>query len=374
MANRRPIGRAASWIGDRARNTLLKASSMTSARRPHDQPLRFLFTIDTEISMGGALQDPELTPVGAAQRIWGETNSGRAGIDTFMDVFDEYGMRGVFFYEVCGRNVVEEAALERAAQHIVSRGHDIELHVHPEFRVDMEGYRTGQADKPSALLRDYALQEQVELLSTTADRLERWTGRRPIAFRAGGFGADDRVFEALHAAGLKIDSSYSLWSLALETCQIAAEPRLNDIALMDRGIWEVPVTCYEAAGPRGGLRQFDLASLGVSEAIGVLEDLHANGAWLATSLTHSFRLLKTTDVQYTDARPDETNIHRLRALCRFLAENGDRFQVCTYKDLPLDEWAPALAGPRDPPHLPHPPAWASLARLAVQAVKDRGAL
>ena len=377
MTSRSALESAASWVQDRTRDALLRASGAGSSPglRRAREPLRFLFTIDTEISMGGALRDPSLSPVGPEQRIWGETEQGRAGIDLFMDVFDEFGLRGVFFFEVCGRNVVDEASLAEAARHIHQRGHDVELHVHPEFRMDIEKVRAGEADKPSAFLFEYPWEARLRLLRTTAERIEAWTGRRPSAFRAGGFASDEGTLAALAALGIPYDSSYSLWSVGLNTCRYRCDPPLNDVALMDHGRVQVPITCYQAAGPRGGLRQFDLASLSAAEAIAVLEQLYAAGTRVCTSLTHSFRLVKTTDIQYGDARPDGFNIRRLHALCRFLAENPDRFQVCTYRDLPLEQWQRELANERrSQPFLPTPPTWTSLARLAVQAIKDRGVI
>ena len=69
--------------------------------------LRFLFTIDTEISFGDALDDPSLSPVGADRNIWARTEDGEFGINAFMDVFDQYGMRGVFFFEPMGVRLVQ---------------------------------------------------------------------------------------------------------------------------------------------------------------------------------------------------------------------------------------------------------------------------
>ncbi len=336
--------------------------------------MRFLFTIDTEISMGGALADPRLSPVGAKARIWGETAKGTAGIDLFMDVFDECGMRGAFFYEVCGANLVGKRDLKSAAQHIVARGHDVELHVHPEFNMNLQSVRRGDTAKPSAFLNSYTPKEQAKLLASTAETLEAWTGRAPIAFRAGGFAADEGTVQALAQTEIPIDSSYNMWSVEMDMCNFSCKPPLNDVALVAPGILEVPVTCYRAKGPKGGLRQFDLASLNTTEAIALLEDLYAAGTKVCTSVTHSFRLIKTTDVQYGDARPDTFNIHRLRALCRYLHQHRDRFEVCTYRDLPLQQWQTELAGPQPEPYVPEPPVWTSLARLAVQGTKDRGAL
>jgi hypothetical protein len=366
---RSPFARTAAWLEDRARALLLPRASS----RPIDEPLHFMFTIDTEISLGGALEDHSLMPVGADRRIWGQTESGRFGIELFMDVFEEHGLRGVFFLEPFGSRIVDPRPLEEAARLIVERGHDVELHLHPEFRIELEAARKRGAT-PSGLLHDYPLDQQQAMIREAADLIERWTGERPIAFRAGSFGFDQRGADLLFEEGFLFDSSYNLWAIDHGLCGFPREPALNDVALLPNGLLEAPVTNLMARGIRGGLRNFDLASLGATEMIAVIEEMWASGARVCTSLTHSFRLLYSDNVQYLGARLDPMNLHRVRALCRWLNENRDRVRVSTYRDLPAERWRRELS--QGPIHreLPSPPAWASAARLAVQAIKDRGAI
>lgn len=372
MQVRPPFARAATWLEDRARAAMLLPSRPTR-RRTAGEPLRFMFTIDTEISLGGALEDPLLEPVGADRRIWGQTDRGRHGIELFMDVFDEHDLRGVFFLEPFGSRLVDPRPLEEAARLIVERGHDVELHVHPEFRIDLrEAQRRGET--PSGLMREYSLEDQRAMLREAADLLEGWTGYRPIAFRAGSFGLDETGADACVSEGLMIDSSYNLWAIDHGACGFSRHPPLNDVAFLPNGLLEVPVTNLVARGLRGGLRNFDLASLNTSEMIAVIEQMWASGARVVSSLTHSFRLLRTTNVQYRGARLDPVNLHRVRALCRWLRDNRDRVQVCTFHDLPLQRWRKELGPAPSKPALPSPPAWASATRLALQAIKDRGAI
>lgn len=330
-----------------------------------------MFTIDTEISLGGALEDLSNAPVGARRRIWCETDEGRYGIEAFMDVFDEYDMKGVFFFEPFGVNLVDPEPLKAAARYIAERGHDVELHIHPEFDINLERARK-QSQPPSPFVRDYSLEHQRGLIRRGADLLEAWTGRRPIAFRAGSFGLDEVGLKACLEEGLLFDSSYNAWAIQNGYCGMHSLPRLNDVTLLEDGLVEVPVTNLFARRIRRDYRPFDLASLNTTEMVSALDQLHEAGARVCCSLTHSFRLLKTTNVQMSDARPDQFNLHRLRALCRYLAENSDRYQVSTFKDLPTDMWR--LQKPSTQAFYPAPPTWSSLARVALQAVKDRGAI
>lgn len=371
-----PLVRSASALADLTRMALVGLSRDRPERapRPDGERLRFIFTIDTEISMGGAARDPSLTPVGPRRRIWADTEEGLFGITRFMDLLEDQGHRAVFFFEPVARAVVGAEELERAAQAIADRGHDVELHVHPEFEMDLESVQRGESRSPPASLHLHSIDEQRRYIRESADVLERWTGRRPIAFRAGGYSASEETLAALASEGIPIDSSYNAWAVDHGMCGMKSSPRINDVAFLD-GTLEVPVTNLVARGPRGGLKPLELSSLNASEMIAVLDQLWESGARVACSVTHSFRLVRALDVQYRDVRADAFNLHRLRVLSRHLAANRDRFEVCTYRDLPLTRWRTTLppAG-SGAPYWPTPPAWSSALRLAVQAVKDRGAV
>lgn len=359
---------------DRARRALLGVSRRRPIRqpRPDGEPLYVMFTIDTEISMGGALKDHALSPIGPDVRIWGKVDGGRHGIELFMDEFEANGMRGVFFYEPFAKNIVGEAPLEEAAKAIVDRGHDIELHVHPEFKMDLDAVRRGETTKPSALLHTYDAETQRRYLKEGADDLERWTGKRPIAFRSGGFASDEVATDACRAEGIAIDSSYNVWAVAQGISPFSVSPKLNDVAFLDNGVLEVPTTNLMTRGPKRGFRPFELSSLNAAEMIAAVDEMYELGMRVCCTLTHSFRLIRTTNHQYTDARLDWFNLHRLRALLRHLAANPERFRVVTFADLPIERWRTSLGEPPVEPRYPSPPAWTAVSRMALQAIKDRG--
>jgi hypothetical protein len=250
----------------------------------------------------------------------------------------------------------------------------VEIHIHPEFEMDLKGVQERRATSPSPLFFEHSLEEQRRYIREGLDCLERWTGRRPCAFRAGGYSASERTIEALAEEGVFIDSSYNRWAIDLGLCGFSRARHLNDVALFPGRVLEVPVTNLSTRGPRKGMRPFELSALNVAEMIAALDQLYEAGARVACGVTHSFRLLRARDHQYNDVAKDAVNLHRLRALCRHLAMHGDRFAVCTYRDLPLERWQKSLPQPSEEPYYPTPPLWSSVSRLALQAIKDRGAV
>lgn len=361
---------------DSARSQLvsLTRSRPATAPRPNHEPLRILITVDTEISLGGALEDPTKSPVGVGRRIWGDTSKGRYGIELLMDLLERYSMRGVFFFEPMARHLVPEAELKEAAQHIAERGHDVELHIHPEFKLDIDKVRRGEQTAPHPWLHSFDQSEQSAYFAEAMTELENWTGQRPTTFRAGSYATDAVGLDVCADKRLAMDSSYNLWAIQAGLCKLAPDPALNDVALLANGIFEIPVTNLKTRGPMSGLRPFELSSLNVSEMITAVEQLYEAGARTCCTMTHSFRLIRTTNVQYQNAKPDHFNIRRFHALLRYLDAHRDRFTVCTYRDLPLDQWRNELGTPPTDPFFPTPPRWSSISRMTLQAIKDLGAL
>lgn len=88
-------------------------------------------------------------------------------------------------------------------------GHDIELHIHPQWL--FSEYRDGQwlIDQQHYKLSDITLQQAQDTFSRCCEIIKNITGRTPVAFRAGGFSAQptDMLRRLLKDNNLSIDSS-----------------------------------------------------------------------------------------------------------------------------------------------------------------------
>ena len=102
-----------------------------------------LITVDTELS-----NFPD------GQGIWGRVGSESWGIGRMLDEFDDMGVKATFFLDVYGRAESEVALQRKAAELIVARSHDLQLHTHPGPAFDTNRPR----------LRDYSEAEQTEIL------------------------------------------------------------------------------------------------------------------------------------------------------------------------------------------------------------------
>ncbi|MBU1342643.1 MAG: hypothetical protein KKE44_05070 [Proteobacteria bacterium] len=294
------------------------------------KPVNVFLTVDTEHSIGGAFENPKLTPVGNLKRIYGKIDGHCYGIPLIMDIADRSGLRVVFFLEVMNKYFFGEDESKQVCQYILKRNHEVQLHVHPNY-LNFTGKDPGKLIY-SDFISAYSPDRQVELLQEARDLLIKYGSTAPTAFRAGCFGADLNTLKALKKNGFLIDSSYNRAYCNI-TCSIP-ESDMNDVTGME-GIFEFPVTNFiENSHIRS--RRFmpmDINGVSFQEMKQVLEHAAENGPKNITIILHSFSFLKSYDVQYTKAKPRKTAIKRFKKLCRFLAENQDRFNVMTFDGL-----------------------------------------
>jgi peptidoglycan/xylan/chitin deacetylase (PgdA/CDA1 family) len=232
------------------------------------KPIQVFLTIDTECSMGGAWEDPRLSPVDPERAVLGKIGSDYYGIPRIMDILEEYGLRGVFFIEVfAGLNGFQPALTEAYSQ-IVKRGHEVQLHLHPihyYYRLRNDGHLEPEKmplDKD--MIGAHTLEKQVEMLEMGASLFQEMTGRAPTTFRAGNFGASQSTLEALDKVGICIDSSFNAAYLN-SGCMLDSHGAVNR-PWRHGHIWEIPVTTFRTgAWGWSGLKQLNINAVSIWE-------------------------------------------------------------------------------------------------------------
>lgn len=201
------------------------------------------------------------------------------------------------------------------------------------------------------------------MLGVGADRIERWTGSSPVAFRSGNMAMDEAALADLPPAGIRIDSSYT-FPYAGARCHFSGESFNGSRRYGE--VLEVALSgCRQPRLP--GLhpsKPVDLVAISFAECRDAVRRTCAAGAD-AVLILHSFSLFKVRNVQYEGGRPDRIVIGRFRRLCDWLAREGPRLPTYTFSDLdravaegryaPREAPPPTLSGPR------------ALVRKAVQA-------
>lgn len=297
--------------------------------------LEVYLTIDTESSMGGAWDAPQLRPVPPERTILGKIGAGYYGTPLIMDILEQHGLRATFFIEVLASHVVPQSQLVEAYDEIVRRGHDPQLHLHPVYHY-YHLFQQGKIERKQLpprmdLIGSLPVEKQLELLTEGTDLFRGFVGREPVAFRAGCFGASASTLSALSQLGFRYDSSYNAAFLG-SSCLMDARHPVNS-PWPENGLWEVPITNFETGFWRmRSFKPLDVGAVSLVEMKRVLAQAESLGMGSVVFLMHSFTLFKKADAQFQTLRPDRLVIRRFRELCKFLADNSQRMKAVTFAD------------------------------------------
>jgi len=317
--------------------------------------VKIFITIDVETSIGGAFAKPDkLRPVGVDKRIYGQIGNREFGIPLIIDILNSYNLKATFFVEPFCSFYFGEKIIKEICHYILNRGHDVQLHLHPNYQIfkcpDWQE-RAKRKELFPDIIAKYNLDEQINLIKQGKKILEK-CGVTPIAFRAGCFGANLNTLMALKENDFLIDSSYNLSFLgktcfihpsrftshfslltshfSLLTSHLSRLTYLNDLTLIN-GIYELPITNYYdfKIGKFKRLRTLDMCAVSFYEMKKILRYGLKKGPKHITFILHSFSLIKKRDVQYKTAKPNFIVINRFKKLCEFLSRNKNLFKVIT---------------------------------------------
>ncbi|GAA4050142.1 polysaccharide deacetylase family protein [Parerythrobacter jejuensis] len=312
-------------------------------------------TIDTEYSSGlangpGAVDRAE----NFARSVACITPDGPAGITHKLDLLNRFGQKGVFFVDPMPALQWGVAAIEDIVAPVLDAGHDVQLHCHTEW-LGLAGAANPLGEKTGRNIKDFAFEDQCELLTWAKDTLIAAGAPAPVAFRAGNYGANDDTLRALREIGLRYDTSHCP-ALVGGECDISLGAN-DQHPMLYEGIIEVPVGCIATVG--GGLRHAQITALSLRELTAAVQharDTHANSF---TMVSHSFELINRRKLAV-----NRIVRHRFEGLCRDL-QNMQGAQTGTYRDNPpLPAARPAGSNP-----LPADPVRSGM-RVAEQVLSN----
>jgi Polysaccharide deacetylase len=297
------------------------------------------FTIDTEYSAGFATKHGSgLRAENFARSIVCATSEGAAGVPYQMDIFERAGIKAVFFVDPMPALVWGVEAITDIVGPIVERGHDIQLHLHSEW-LKIAGTNALLGDRTGLNIKDFSFDEQCRLLDYARTTLIAAGAPRPVAFRAGNYGANDDTLRALAELGMQYDSSHCP-GIASSACDISLGS--DDCQPVEHcGLIEVPISAI--AGPRGTKRHFQVTALTDIEMGAALRFSARNGVSSMTLVSHSFELLSRDR-----SRINALIKRRFERLCTTIASLPD-IACATYSADP----PAAVTSDRSAPQLPH---------------------
>ena len=319
-------------------------------------------TFDVECSMGGAWGTGSLKPVPPSRAVWGECGEQKLGLPLIVEILQGYGLAATFFVEAFIEEQGYPGHSEWICAYLLDHGQDVQLHIHPNHK----HFGWKQQGKPypfTDYMADLGCEDQLALLQEGSERIKGWTGRRPVAFRAGNMGACEETLKQLEASHITIDSSYT-FPYAGRSSRFGPQEPYNGskwygdvLELALSGFRQLPLPGLKPSKP------LNLNGISFEECRDAIRLICGAGAD-AVVILHSFSLLKKRNVQYDGIRPDRIVTRRFRRLCQWLAESLE-MPAYTFAEL-----AKAIvhksyrAGHVPPCRLTHP---RPLLRKAVQA-------
>jgi hypothetical protein len=316
--------------------------------------LNVFITVDVELRIGRAT----LTPSGLAEAmragIYGRTPEGDFGLPFKLRTLNSHGLKGVFFVESLSASALGVDPLRETVDLISGAGQESQLHVHAEWLSLMsEPILAGRTGRN---MRDFSEDEQTRLIGAALANFHAASGRRPTAFRAGNYGANFSTLRALARNGIFVDTSYNACYLGdpcdMQTPQPLVRPQYFDDVL------ELPVTFFEDWP--GHMRHAQVGACSFGEMSSMLMQAWRKGWGSFVIVSHSFELMNRART-----RADPIATRRFADLCRFLAENRDKFHTCGFAELDSQRFSPE---PVSPPLKSNPAR--TIWRFGEQAVRE----
>jgi hypothetical protein len=171
--------------------------------------------------------------------IWGRHPKGTAGVKELCSIGDEFGIKHVFFVDMCGayNHLTEMAEVVRWLDVV---GQDVQLHAHPEYLPDEFWVEFGLERRPY-YMNQYPDDSRASFIITHfRDLISSLTGKPIRAFRAGSFRWNAGTIRALEAADIPLSFNNSVVALQAGQCPFSVPT--NRPFEWSNGILEIPAT------------------------------------------------------------------------------------------------------------------------------------
>jgi hypothetical protein len=293
---------------------------MTNHARPEPvhTAMNIFLTFDVEVWCHGWSDLDRDFPGSFERYIYGRSPHGEYALPQTLAILNQHQLKGVFFVEPLFASRFGTEHLEIIVRLIREAGHEIQLHLHPEW--------TDEATIPiienSVIKRQhlsyYTLDEQTALIAHGQKMLEA-AGSGPIsAFRSGSFAANRDTFEALRRNAILLDTS-------LNRCHAVSGPDLCQEIIFNSAFVVQGVTTYPVTVMKDGFgkdRPAQVGACGFGEMRDALLSAQQAGVRDFVVVSHNFEMLRPGS-----SAPDWIVVNRFNRLCAFLAQQSEQFNV-----------------------------------------------
>jgi len=246
------------------------------------------------------------------------------GVPLIAEKLEQYGLKGTFLVSsLCPPDFTN--TMLSNLRFLVSRGHDVELHPHPD-----------SVDFSRLHLTMYSIEERRKILQTAIDNIKRAGAPSPIAHRAGDWAIDLETLSLLPEFGILMDSS--IFPIASD-CKVPLPENLANRFVKIGGLYQLPITLIRRVPFIGyaGMTALDLDRTIWEEQEEALKQIADHGLPVVTFYLHFSSLYRyvPSPVPYQPHKvtgPREENITKFDNVLK-LVTSDKRFNVVTAREL-----------------------------------------
>jgi peptidoglycan/xylan/chitin deacetylase (PgdA/CDA1 family) len=313
-------------------------------------------TFDVEVWCGGWDRLDERFAASFERYVYGQSPQGRYALPATLDILDRHCLKGIFFVEPLFSARFGAQYLKTIVDLIQSRGHSVQLHLHPEWTDEIHPHPLPENKGKRQHLIHYSEDEQAALISLGKRLLSDAGARSVHMFRSGSYAVNAASYRALARNGIWVDSS-------LNECFDVSGADVADnkkwIAQQRVQIGEVvsyPIKVFQDG--LGRLRPAQVGACGLAELDGAMNSAERLGHSDFVIVSHNFELLKPDS-----SAPDPWVVRRFSGLCQLLQRRAKSWNVISE----MAAIAPIAVGPSLP--RARTSALATLGRYAEQAAR-----
>lgn len=197
--------------------------------------------------------DIEAQPLRASENhidrlIFGRFDGHEYGIGKMFDIAEKHNLVITCFFDFAEISIYGQRC-SQIAKYILDRGHDLQLHFHPDIFKDWDGF----SGKPLANFSKVNAQEADFLLDHMIKDYEDICKNTPVAFRGGGFRYNFDLLSSLNKHGILYNFGYNP-AIANQDYNIGPQPPFKWSGF---NVSEIPVPCIPQFLGSPGYTQFD---------------------------------------------------------------------------------------------------------------------
>lgn len=315
--------------------------------------MHVLLTFDVEIWCDGWKALDTNFPGSFTRYVYGHSKDEGFALPKTLEILNRHHLKGIFFVEPLFAARFGIRYLQTIIDLIRDSGHDVQLHLHPEWVDEISPPPLPDIAAKRPRLSQYSLVEQTELLRLGIELMDRAGAPRPVAFRAGSFAANADTFAALRANRIQIDFSIDS-TVPISVPDLRAGRDLLQAQVID-GVLSHPMAVFHDGFGRN--RHAQICACSSDEMIQAIEGAAEAGWPEFVVLSHNFEMLKAGT-----SAPNRTIVDRFERVCAHLGRHRDRLVTTDVAGLPIH------SVPR-PRALPQVSAFATLRRHVEQALQ-----